>query len=79
MNNQQDIQREEVHSIVKNGFEIKVGDRLSCLCQYEILNLHPVWDSRTGKHLIDHPNNDYRQRLQVSNQCPLHSGMGGVP
>jgi hypothetical protein len=79
MNNQQDIQREEVHSIIQNGFEFKLGDRLSCLCQFDIIQIYPIWDSRTGEHLKDHYGNSFAYQLQTSSQCPIHWGGGYMP
>lgn len=79
MSDPQDIPREEVHSIIKDGFEFRVGDRLSCLCQFDIIQIYAVWNSKTKKQIKEHYANSFGYQFQPSSQCPIHRGGGYMP
>jgi hypothetical protein len=64
---------EEVKSIVINNHTLKIGDKISCCCEYQVVKLHPVWHLDTKKHLPEHPNNSAYYRHLVSKDCVLHT------
>ena len=66
------IEYEEVNTIFVNGRAIQIGDTLQCSCQYKVSFLYPVWDSNTGKHLIQHNNNSFSCNLIKDANCPVH-------
>jgi hypothetical protein len=75
------IEYEEVSSITINdgsvyvcGTSVKVGDKLRCRCEYEVIKLYPVWHSDTGKHWPEHKGNSFSHRMIKSLNCPIHYG-----
>lgn len=63
---------EEISSININGYNLQVGDKVSCLCEYQVVELYPVWHSDTKKHWIEHPNNSFIYKQVISQNCILH-------
>jgi len=43
---------EEVNYIIINEQQLKIGDKVSCTCEYEVSKFYPVWHSDTGKYNI---------------------------
>lgn len=64
---------EEVNTICKNGHIICVGDKLACLCKYEVKELCPVHHIPSKTHWKDHPNNRFMYSMIISSACPIHS------
>ncbi len=63
---------ENVDTIIIKGKELRVGTKLSCLCDYEVVKISPVWHSDTGKHIVEHKNNTFSVTAKISNDCLLH-------
>ena len=65
---------EIVKSITINNKQLSIDDKCYCCCEYKVNQLHPVWDSITGKHLQNHKNNSVRYTIITSKKCLIHSG-----
>lgn len=64
---------EEVRSIIVNGCQLQIGDKVSCCCEYQVIRLYPVWHPDTKKHLTNHPSNNVSYRHLRSKNCMLHT------